>query len=119
MAIEFDNLNFEMGECQYVKDVKNTAVTQSGEAAGDEDEDDFEEDDDEEADSGTGLRISNIAKLACAMRKVVNEKVAENKDEMVANSELKRITRGNEDKKYVWRPFNAIGYNFQLLCSGI
>jgi hypothetical protein len=113
MAIEFDDLDVQMGECQYLKDPNS----QTNEVEQDDDDDDFDEDEDDEepaskSKSSGKLRISNMARLVCSMKSVVNEKIKENKASLIENSELNRITRGHEDKKYVWRPFNSIGLNF-------
>ena len=69
------DIDLKMGQCKFVND-KNKEVAEAS-----DDDDDEEEDEDD----GPKLRISNIANLLCSQRKMVNEKIAENKALVIQN----------------------------------
>ena len=95
-----------MGDCLFVEDPDKQALESK---SSDEDDDDEE---DEDEDEPKKLKISNLAKLMCSQKKLINDKIAENQEMINAVVEEKT-------KSLRWFKLFSDIRNAQLMCSGI
>lgn len=114
MATELKQIVVEIKECQFVKNPYQSEQVDSEE----EDDDDFEEEDDEDdkkpktTNKVSKLKISSVAKLACSMREMINNKIKDANEEVVRTAILKIKDYTSPATKNVWYMFLELEYSF-------
>jgi len=99
-----------MNDCQYVSNGRRNEEEE-------DDDDDFEDDDSEPTQST--IKVSNYAKLVCAMKTKANDILKDKKETLkhLLVGKIEQITSGARDMAYY--VFDELAHSKTLLCSGI